>query len=100
MRKEACPIQVMQNSPDRILGKRGTTRSPDRLVKRDGMRTSAKKFRRCQAMPGFRVTRVDRFSSAPSAVASRTTRVFFEKGIGNCREAYKLASTVQKILAR
>src|SRR5947208_15170817 len=100
MRKEACPIQVMQNSPGRILGKRGTARSPERLVKRDGMRTSAKKFRRCQSMPGFKVTRVDVFFSAPSAVACRTTRVFFEKGIGTCGDAYKLTTTVQKILPR
>lgn len=51
-------------------------------------------------MPGFRVTRVDRFSSAPSAVACRTTRVFFEKGIGTRLEPYKLVSTVQKLLPR
>jgi hypothetical protein len=46
------------------------------------MRTSAKKFRRCQSLPGLRVTRVDFFVVAPSAAACRTTRVFFEKGIG------------------
>src|SRR6266576_2138078 len=100
MRKEACPIQVMQNSPGRIFGKRGTACSPERLVKRDGMRTSAKKFRRCQSMPGFKVTRVEVLFSAPSSAAWRTTRVFFEKGIGTCWEAYKLATTVQKILPR
>ena len=51
-------------------------------------------------MPGFKVTRVEVLFSAPSLVACRTTRVFFEKGIGTCGEAYKLATTVQKILAR
>src|SRR5438128_2239166 len=95
MRKEACPIQVMQNSPGRILGKRGTARSPERLVKREGMSTSDKKFRRCHAIPGFKVTRVDLLFSAPLSVACRTTRVFFEKGIGTCSQAYKLATTVQ-----
>src|SRR5213078_1929013 len=99
MRKEAWPIQVMHNSPGRISGKRGTARSPERLVKRDGMRTSAKKFRRCQSLPGLRVTRVDFFVAAPSA-ACRTTCVFFEKGIGTRQEQYKLASTVQKLLPR
>src|SRR6476619_4362814 len=97
MRKEACPIQVMQNSPGRILGKRGAARLPERLVKRDGMRTSAKKFRRCQSLPSLRVTRVDFFVTAPSA-ACRTTRIFFEKGIGTRWEPYKLVSTVQKLL--
>src|SRR5919204_3254944 len=97
MRNEACPIQVMQNSPARILGKRGIVLSPERLVKRDGMRTSAKKFRRCQSLLGFSVTRVD-FFVAPPAVACRTTRVFLEKGIGTRPEPYKLAGTVQKLL--
>src|SRR5437763_4214023 len=94
MRNEACPIQVIQNCTSRIFGKRGIVLSPERLVKRDGMRTSAKKFRRCQSLPSLRVTRVDFFVPAPSA-ACRTTRVFFEKGIGTRSEPYKLVSTVQ-----
>jgi len=79
------------------LGKRGIVFSPERLVKRDGMRTSAKKFRRCQSVPGLSVTRVDFSVTAPSA-ACRTTRAFFEKGIGTRWEPYKLVRTVQKLL--
>src|SRR2546421_5725514 len=96
MRKEACPIQVMQNSPGPILGKRGTARSPERLVNRDGMRTSAKKFRRCQSMPGFKVTRVDVFFSAPSAVACRTTRVFLKKESAPSEKHIKSRPQVKK----
>src|SRR5205085_11701827 len=74
----------MHNWPTRIFGKRGATRSPERLVKSEGITTSERKFRRCHAIPGFSVTRVDFFSRSPFAEDCRTTRVFLEKGIGTC----------------
>src|SRR5437763_13849274 len=81
----------MQTSPLRILGKWGRARSPERLVKSDGMRTSERKLRLCQSALGIRRTRVERLFSAPSSLAWRTIcpRPYFEKGIGALAEAYK-----------
>jgi hypothetical protein len=98
-KKEACPIQVIQNLPGSTLGNRGMTRWPERLVKSDGIRTSERKFRRCHAIPGRKPTRVDFFVFAPLSDVGRTTFVFFEKGIGTCEEAYKLARVKQNVLA-
>src|ERR1051325_4790663 len=99
MRNEACPIQVTPISPLRIFGKCGRARSPERLVKSDGIRTSVRKLRLCQSALGMRRTRVERLFSAPSPVAWRTTflRLFFEKGIGTVAQAYKLGRVNQRL---
>ena len=74
MRKEACPIQVMQTSFGLTFGKSGIARSPERFVKSDGIRTSVRKFRLCQSKPGFRPTRL----GAPCLAAP-----FFGRGAHN-----------------
>src|SRR5688572_21629964 len=55
-RNEAWPIQVTPTSLEFNSGKMGEFRSPAHLAKSEGMRTSAKKFRRCQPVPGFKPT--------------------------------------------
>src|SRR6478752_5402886 len=99
MRNDACPIQVMPISPLRILGNCGRARSPERLVKSDGIRTSVRKFRLCQSALGISRTRVDRLFSAPSSAAWRTMflRLFFEKGIGTLAQPYKLRGVNQRL---
>src|ERR1700680_1653208 len=92
MKNAACPIQVMQISPARIFGNCGCARSPERLMKSDGMRTLVRKLRLCQSGRGRKRTRVERLAAAPSSDSWRTTflRLFFEKGIGTLAERYKL----------
>src|SRR6476646_12162776 len=99
MRNDACPIQVMPISPLRILGNCGCARSPERLVKSDGIRTSVRKLRLCQSAFGRSLMRVERLFSAPSSVAWRTIflRLFFEKGIGTAAQAYKLVEVNQRL---
>src|SRR6476661_8342812 len=99
MRNEACPIQVIPTSPFRIFGNCGRARSPERLVKRDGIRTSVRKLRLCQSALGMRRTRFERLFSAPSSAAWRTMflRLFFEKGIGTLAQPYKLAGVNQRL---
>src|SRR3954462_9950065 len=102
MRNEACPIQVTPISPLRIFGNWGRVRSPARLVKSEGIRTSVRKLRLCQSALGMSRTRVERLFSAPFSVAWRTTflRLFFEKGIGTAPEAYNLAGVNQRLSRR
>src|SRR2546423_6944035 len=92
----------MPISPFRIFGNCGRARSPERLVKSDGIRTSVRKLRLCQSALGIRRTRVERLFSAPSSVACRTTflRLFFEKGIGTVAQAYKLGRVNQRLSPR
>src|SRR5712691_9433381 len=98
IRKEACPIQVMQTSFGPTFGKRGIARSPERFVKSDGIRTSVRKFRLCQSSPGFRPTRLGApCLAAPFLAEARTTRVRFfrEKGVGTVGQPYKLTRVKQ-----
>ena len=71
---------------------------PSRFVKSDGMRTSVRKLRLCQSVPGFRPTRFagDAFDAAPFPGAWMTFRwLFFEKGIGTLAQPYKVAEVKQ-----
>src|SRR5436190_13921650 len=92
----------MQTSPLRILGKWGRARSPERLVKSDGIRTSVRKLRLCQSALGISRTRVERLFSVLFCVAGRTTflRLFFEKGIGTVAQAYKVEEVNQRLSRR
>src|SRR5438067_12809393 len=92
----------MPTSPLRIFGKCGRARSPERLVKSDGIRTSVRKLRLCQSALGMSRTRVERLFSAPLSVPWRTMflRLFFEKGIGTLGQAYKLAEVNQSLSPR
>src|ERR1700704_6221265 len=89
----------MPISPLRIIGKYRRARSPERLVKSDGIRTSVRKLRLCQSALGMSRTRVERLFSAPFSVPSRTMflRLFFEKGIGTAAQAYKLGRVNQRL---
>src|SRR6476469_9114592 len=89
----------MQIWPSPILGKRGCARSPDRLMKREGIRTLVRKFRLCQSVPGRRPTLVEASSGAPFLDLWRTTllRLFFENGIGTIGERYKLRGLNQNL---
>src|SRR4029077_16445860 len=98
IRKDACPIQVMQTSFGPTFGKRGVARSPERFVKSDGTRTSVRKFRLCQSKPGFRPTLLGTpCLTAPFSAEARTTlvRFFREKGVGTARQRYKLTRVKQ-----
>ena len=98
IRKEAWPIQVMQISSGRTFGKSGIVRSPKRLVKNDGIRTSVRKLRLCQSNPGFRPTRVGAPRLAtPFTAEARITlvRFFREKGVGTAGQRYKLTEVKQ-----
>src|SRR3954467_13123505 len=96
MRNEAWPIHVIHISPRCTLGKRGTTRSEMRFVKRDGINTSERKLRRCHAIPGLSVTRVEPWPSAPFSFVRR----LLEKGIGTVGQRYNLLLVTQKLSAR
>src|ERR1700736_4309361 len=91
----------MQISPARIFGNCGWARSPERLMKSDGMRMLVRKLRLCQSGRGRKRTRVEGFAAAPSADSWRTTflRLFFEKGIGTFAERYKLVWVNQSFSA-
>src|ERR1700747_1644190 len=98
MRNEACPIQVIQTWPSRILANCGGTYSPDRFTNSDGIKTLVRKLRLCQSDRGRRRTRVEcRTTGAVvlSCDAWRTIfrRFFFGKLIGTVLEGYR---TVQK----
>ena len=76
MRKEACPIQVMPTSLGPTFGKSGLARSPERLVKNEGIRTSVRKLRLCQSSPGLRPTRLGLgvlLDALPFLAEARTT---------------------------
>ncbi len=99
IKNEACPIQVMQISPGPTFGKRVRVRSPERLVKSEGIRTSVMKLRLCQSTPGFRPTRVADGFFVPLAAPVRTTlvRFFREKGVGTVGQRYKLTRVKQSV---
>src|SRR5450432_1113046 len=87
----------MQISPGRTLGKSGIVRSPERLVKSEGIRTSVRKLRLCQSNPGFRLTRLADCFPAPFCAPARMTLVRFlrEKGVGTAGQRYKLTEVKQ-----
>lgn len=98
MRNDACPIQVTQISPSRILGNCGGTFPPDRFTKSDGIKTLVRKLRLCQSGRGRKRTRVDcRSTGASSRDVSRTTfrRLFFGKRIGTALEEYETVKKLQ-----
>ena len=62
------------------------------------MRTSVRKFRLCQSVPGLRLTRfaVDGAGAVPFPGAWTTFRwLFFEKGLGTLAQPYKVAEVKQ-----
>src|SRR4029077_11487578 len=100
-RNEACPIHVMQSWTSPIFGKNGRAWLPARFVKSVGIRTSVRKLRFRQSLPGRSRTRVEpRFCGvpAPSPLVWRTTflRLFFGKRIGTWSERYGLTESKAK----
>src|SRR6266496_366095 len=100
IRNEAWPIQVMQISPSRIFGNCGAAGPPERLTKREGIRTLVRKLRLCQSARGRSRTRVERFAVVPSPETWRMIlrRLLFGKRIGTLARAYRLAPAKQNLL--
>jgi hypothetical protein len=79
---------VTQSWPSRIFGKNGRAWLPERFVNSVGIRTSVRKLRFRQSLPGRSRTRVERFAAAPSPLVWRTIflLLFFGKRIGTSNE--------------